>query len=138
MKTFTFEYPIRLDDLDYMGIVGNAEWITLLTRARIDLLEKIEFPFSEMMKQKVGGVVAELNIKFLKPAFFGDHLKIEITPDSPFKKGLKLKYSVANQKNETCLTGETKIIFVDASGRPTIMPEKIAQNLFGITTESVS
>src|SRR3990167_3171114 len=111
MKSFTFEYPIRLDDLDYMGIVGNAEWITLLTRARIDLLEKIEFPFSEMMKQKIGGVAADLNIKFLKPAYFGDQLKIKIVPDSPFKKGLLLKYLVENQKNEECLTGEVKIIF---------------------------
>lgn len=133
MKSFTFEYPIRLDDLDYMGIVGNAEWVTLLTRARIDLLEKIEFPFSEMLKQKIGGVVADLAIKFKRPSYFGDSLKIVITPSDPFKKGLILKYLVINQKNEECLMAEVKIVFVDGNGCPVGMPEKIAKNLFGIS-----
>ena len=137
MKSYIFNYPVRLDDLDFMGIVGNAEWITLLTRARIDLLEIIEFPFSEMMKQKVGGVVVELNVKYLKPASFGDQLKIKIIPDNPFKKGLVLKYSVENQNNNECLLADVKIMFVDFNGKPTGMPEKIAQNLFGITTESL-
>ena len=41
MKTFTFDYPVRHDDLDFMAIIGNAEWITILTRARIELLDRI-------------------------------------------------------------------------------------------------
>ena len=37
MRKFTFDYPVRHDDLDFMAIIGNAEWITILTRARIEL-----------------------------------------------------------------------------------------------------
>lgn len=54
MKTFEFTYSVRLDDLDYMGIVGNANWLTFMERARIEMLDKISFPFSEMIKQNKG------------------------------------------------------------------------------------
>ncbi|TAK71559.1 MAG: acyl-CoA thioesterase [Gammaproteobacteria bacterium] len=138
MNVYEFSYPVRLDDLDYMGIVGNSNWLTFLERSRIDLLDKVGFPFSEMMKNKIGGVVAEANVKFLKPAFFGDTLKIKVSPHSPFKKGLLLQYIVENQKNELSLTAEIKIIFVDESGRATKMPDKISENFFGTSIEPIS
>lgn len=130
MKTFIFNYPVQIDDLDFMAIIGNSEWVTLLTRARIQLLDKIEFPITEMIKQKIGGVVSNLSIKFKKPAHYSDNLKITITPDSPFKKGLILKYLVENQNNEECLSADVTIIFVNEKGRPVEMPEKIAHGLF--------
>lgn len=130
MKIFTFNYPVQIDNLDFMAIVGNSEWVTLLTRARIELLDKIEFPITEMMKQKIGGVVSNLSIKFKKPAYYGDNLKITITPDSPFKKGLTLKYLVENQNKEECLSADITIIFVDEKSKPVEMPEKIACSLF--------
>jgi len=54
MEDYNFSYKVRLDDLDYMGIVGNSHWMIFLERARIDLLEQINFSFSEMKKQKIG------------------------------------------------------------------------------------
>lgn len=132
MKNYNFTYKVRLDDLDYMGIVGNSNWMIFLERARIDLLEKAEFPFSEMMKNKIGGVVAEANIKFIKPAFFDDQLKIDITPHSPFSKGFKLKHRVLNQREVECLTAEITIIFVDEHGKSINIPENIRNKFFEI------
>jgi acyl-CoA thioester hydrolase len=130
MNTYMFNYKVRLDDIDYMGIVGNSQWLIFLERARIDLLEKIGFPFSEMMKQKIGGVVSEANLKFLRPAIFDDELKINIMPHSPFSKGLYLKYVVENQKVIECLTADIKIVFVDQHGKSTNMPEHIRIEFF--------
>ncbi len=130
MENYIFKYKVRLDDLDYMGLVGNSQWMIFLERARIDLLEKINFPFSEMKKQKIGGVVAETNIKFLKPAFFDDVLEIKIQPHSPFSKGLVLNYKIQNQNNVECLFAEIKIIFVDEYGKTIQMPESIRNNFF--------
>lgn len=138
MKSFVFNYPVRVDDLDFMAIVGNAEWVTLLTRARMELLDKIEFPITEMIKQKVGGVVANLSIKFKKPAYYGDSLKITINPDSPFKKGLVLKYLIENQKNEECLSADVTIIFIDEKSRPVEMPEEIALRLFDLDAQNLN
>lgn len=130
MQSYTFEYSIRHDDLDFMGIVGNAEWITLLTRARIDLLDRINFPLSEMIRQKIGGVVSEMSVKYLKPARFGDKIAITITPTSRFEKGLVLHYSIQNQNNNQCLSADVTMIFINHEGKPTTTPEPIAAKLF--------
>jgi len=130
MEEYCFKYKVRLDDLDYMGIVGNSQWMVFLERARIDLLESINFPFSEMKKQKIGGVVAEANIKFLKPAFVDDEIEINVQPHSPFSKGLILNYKIKNQHNSECLFAEIKIIFVDSTGKAIQMPDHIREKLF--------
>lgn len=127
-----FNYKVRLDDLDYMGLVGNSHWLTFLERARIELLETIGFPFSTMMKNKIGGVVSEAKIKFIKPAFFDDEVKISIEPHSPFNKGIILRYLVTNQRDEECLNADITIIFVDASGKSINIPDDIRIRLCGI------
>lgn len=130
MEDYFFNYKVRLDDLDYMGIVGNSQWMIFLERARIDLLEIVNFPFSEMKKQQIGGVVAEANIKFLKPAFFDDKIEINIQPHSPFSKGFILNYKIKNQHNCECLSAEIKIIFVDSNGKSIQIPENIRKKFF--------
>ncbi len=130
MQTYTFEYTVRHDDLDFMGIVGNAEWVTLLTRARIDLLDRINFPLSEMIKQKVGGVVSEMTVKYIKPAKFGTKLFIAITPTKKFDKGLVMHYSITNHDNTEYLSADVTLIFINGEGKPTSMPEPISSQLF--------
>jgi acyl-CoA thioester hydrolase len=129
MTSYTFNYHVRLDDLDYMGIVGNSQWLIFLERARIDLLEKIGFPFSEMMKQKIGGVVAEANIRFIKPAYFNDRLTINLKPQKLFSKGFVLNYIVLNQNNFECLTADITIVFVNHCGKSIKIPEEIKNKL---------
>jgi acyl-CoA thioester hydrolase len=129
VNRYNFTYQVRLDDLDYMNIVGNSQWMIFLERARIDLLEKIGFPFSEMMKMGVGGVVAEAHVKFIKPAFFNDKLTISIMPHSQFSKGFKLKYLITNQESAECLDAELTMVFVDKNGKSTLIPEPV-KNVF--------
>lgn len=137
MKSYNFNYTVRLDDLDYMGIVGNAEWITIMTRARIDLLDRIHFPITEMIKREMGGVVTELNVMYKTPSYYGDNVTVTITPYNPFKKGLYLKYHVVNQNNAECISADVKIIFVDKMGRSALIPEEISMNLFGLSSQDI-
>jgi acyl-CoA thioesterase FadM len=71
MKEYTFEYTVRLDDLDFMNVVGDNQWLVFLQRARIELMDRIGFPYTEMIRQKIGGVVAENHIRYMRPAVFG-------------------------------------------------------------------
>jgi len=79
-SSYTSNFKVRLDDLDYMGIVGNAQWLIFLERTRIELLEALGFPFADMQKKGVGGVVARAEVNYLRPARFGDVLSVQTTP----------------------------------------------------------
>ena len=125
MNSYEFTYEVRLDDLDYMNIVGNANWLIFLERTRIDLLKAIGFPFSELQKLNIGGVVAESHIKYIRPAKFEDQLTFTITPNDLFEHGFHLTYKAINQLKVVCLTANFKIVIVNQSGRPTPVPEKL-------------
>jgi len=125
MKTFEFNYSVRLDDLDYMSIVGNANWLIFMERARIELLQKIDFPFQKMLKRKIGGVVSESNVKYLRPARFGDVLKIIITPAIESDVSTILEYDIQNSSGKSFVKANLKMVFVDETGKPTFIPEEI-------------
>ena len=131
MSNYEFTYEVRLDDLDYMGIVGNSDWLVFLERARIDLIKTIGLPFSEMQKLGIGGVVAESHIKYIRPAKFEDQLTFSITPDNLFEHGFYLNYKASNQDKKLCLTADFKMVIVNQLGRPTTVPEKLSLGLFG-------
>ena len=131
MNSFEFCYPVRMDDLDSMGIVGNSNWLTILERARIDMLDKIGFSLPQMTELKIGGVVAESNVKYLRPARFGDRLTVKIIGSLPVPNGGTLNYVVTNANGKPCLSAELKIVFIDHTGRSTEIPPIIHNALYG-------
>ncbi len=133
MNKHTFQYTVRHDDLDFMGIIGNAEWVTILTRARIELLDRIEYPITKMIEHRLGAVVSEMTVKYIKTAYLDDVIQVSIEPTSLISKGLILRYSVRNQKNQICLTADVAMIFINHEVRATGLPAEIAHKLFGET-----
>ena len=128
-KVFTFEYRVRLDDLDYMGIVGNARWLTLLERARADLLTAIDYPMTRFFSEKIGAVVADLTIKYIRPARMDDTVSIEISVEELADVFGNLHYVASSKSGQPFVKAQTKMVFVDEAGRPTKVPEEIRASL---------
>lgn len=127
MKTFTHDFKIQLDDLDYMGIVGNANWQILLERARIKLLEDLGYSFLKMIENKIGGVVTEISIKYLSQGKFNNKISIEMHITEIHEKGAMINYKVYDfdNKNKLYVVAFTKILFVNELGRPIFIPDDL-------------
>lgn|GEM_PF-2143204 len=129
-KSFQFTYTVRLDDLDYMGIVGNAAWLILLERSRADLLTAIAYPMTRFFRERIGGVVAELKVAYLRPAKMDDVINITITAKDPTGSSGLLEYVATSPNGQTFIKAETRMVFVDSSGKPIQIPDQIRQALF--------
>lgn len=125
MSKYNFSYKVNLDDLDYAGHVGNADWLIFLERARIELLNEINFSILEMKKISIFGVVGESKLKYLKPSTYGDTLDILIEVKENNSKSVLLDYSVHNQGNQKCLDAQIVIVFVGKDGKVVDIPKKI-------------
>ncbi len=130
--TFELEYKVRLDDIDYMGIVGNATWLTFLERARVDIMDVIGYPMTRFFAEKIGAVVSDLNIKYKRPALFGHTVKIRTSPETFFSKGVVLRQIIENVEGQAYVEAQVTMVFVDSVGLPIPMPEEIKAKL---TTE---
>lgn len=113
-----------------MNHVGHANWLLILMRARADLLKQAGVPFESLMQNQTLIVVAEINIRYLRPAVFGDRLTIDMQPQKVFSKGFVLHYQVLNQENLECVHADIVLVFVDGAGKSIAIPEKIKALLF--------
>jgi YbgC/YbaW family acyl-CoA thioester hydrolase len=125
MTEFSIPYKVVLDDLDYLNHVGNAKWLTILERARIDMLEQINYPITRILEQKISVVVSEADIKYIRPAVYGDHLEIRITPINFTQYGVDLNYNVLNKKGKSIFKARVGLVCVDHSGIKTSLPSDL-------------
>lgn len=104
--------PIRWSDLDEMGHVNNALYLTYLEDARI-------IYFSDVLKwdwRKLGMILAHVEIDFIKPLFFGDQLEILTRCTRLGNKSFDLEYillQVKEGKEETAAKAKTVIVMFD-------------------------
>lgn len=73
-----FEHKIRVEfeDLDVNGHVYSANYVNYFERARSAALASRGLTFREFMQIGVGLVIAEINLKFRKPAFLYEDLYV--------------------------------------------------------------
>ena len=128
--THEVEYRIRLDDLDYMGIVGNASWLILLQRVRSDVLRKLGYPVEQMMADGFGAVVASARIKYLQPARYAETVIIRVTPIDPTESSITLNYEAINQNGKPLIDATLQLVFIDHAGKRMSIPQEIRARLF--------
>ena len=120
-----FKYTINLDDIDYMGVVGHANWLLILQRARVDLLEALGGSIEALTQAGIVAVVSEVAIRYLRPARHRDNVKVRVLPEELSKTSVLLDYTVTNAAEARLVTAKLRIVFVGSNGRPVSIPEHI-------------
>ena len=77
--TSTSEITVEFYDLDPMNVVWHGNYVKYLEKARCDLLEKIGYTYDDMKNDNSAYPVATMELKYIKPAQFGQELCIETT-----------------------------------------------------------
>jgi acyl-CoA thioester hydrolase len=113
---FVHRETVRFRDLDSLGHVNNAVFLTYLEEARIAYLDPLGAEASNM-------ILARVEIDFRAPLRMGDELEIGVRPARLGTKSFELEYEV--RSGET-LAAEAKTVLVSydyASGRAVELPE---------------
>ena len=86
-----YERDVFYYETDRMGIVHHSNYIKWLEEARVDYLEQIGLPFSEM--EKLGILVPVLHVEFdyRLPFRFGDRFRVELHLEK--FNGIKMNFS---------------------------------------------
>ena len=128
-----YELTVSFEDLDPMNIVWHGNYLRYLERARCDLFAKLNYTYMDMKDDGIMYPIAKIKMKYIKPAFFGDILKIEtaVTSAEPV---LEIKYKIYNQKTgEKIFEAETMQIAMDIKTRESVfnVPERFINKLKG-------
>jgi acyl-CoA thioester hydrolase len=113
---FVHRETVRFRDLDSLGHVNNAVFLTYLEEARIAYLVPLGAEASDM-------ILARVEIDFRAPLRMGDELEIGVRPARVGSKSFDLEYEV---HSGSTLAAEAKTVLVSydyATRRPVELPE---------------
>lgn len=106
MKT---RFPVKTDivvrfaDVDVMGHVNNAVYLSYFEQARVAFfkkLNKLDLRYMDA-KSAFGFIVAEIGIKFLAPTFVDQILTVAIRVAEIRNKAFRFEYEIRDKKSKT-------------------------------------
>jgi acyl-CoA thioester hydrolase len=113
---FVHRETVRFRDVDSMGHVNNAVFLTYLEEARIAYLLPLGAEVSSM-------ILARVEIDFRAPLRMGDEIEIGVRPADVGTKSFELEYELRSG-NAVAAEAKTVIVSFDyESGRSIELPE---------------
>ena len=128
MLTTESKIRVRYGETDQMGYVYYGNYPLYYEVARTDMIRKIGWTYSQMEKSGVMMPVVSLNVKYIRPAFYDNELRIKVTVKKCPTTKIEFDYEVFNEENKLINTGNTTLVFVNMkTGKPTNPPEEFME-----------
>jgi YbgC/YbaW family acyl-CoA thioester hydrolase len=122
--------PVRLDEIDYLGIVHSSNYLKYMEHARVKLLEQQGVDLLTWVKRGVRAVVANDTVNYRQPATYGDVLAITCSVGELGESAAKLRYSIVERRTgREILQATTTMVSIDPAGKPTPIPLEVRQAL---------
>lgn len=130
MKSYVSNVKVRYAETDQMGVVHHGNYPQYLEIARIEWLSELGISYASMEREGVMLPVFELNLKYHKPVYFDENLRIETRLRELPNVKIIFDYFIWNEQGEKVTSGSTVLVFMDAKTRkPIRCPEYILEKL---------
>lgn len=118
-----YTHHVSYGETDAMGVVYYAEYAHIFERSRTAFSHAMQFPYKEMEKKGIMLPVAELNVKYKKPAHYDDVLQVRVAISEWKNASLKFEYEIYDEEfNNVLTTGYTIHAITDLQGKPIRIP----------------
>src|SRR5690606_22975547 len=127
----TISIRVRYGETDQMGVVYHGNYATYCEVARVEFFRGLGLPYKELEEKGIMLPVVELNLKFVKPAYYDEILNIKISlPKIPKSARIHFDYEIYNENDELLTTGYSILAFVDMdTGRPVRCPDYMIEKM---------
>ena len=130
-----FALSVYFEDTDAAGIVYYANYLRFMERARSDMLRAVEVDqVAELRATGSAYAVAEVNIRYLKPAKLGDDLVVVSTVEAV--RGVSVLIHQRVMRGPEQLTdARVTAAFLTADGRPQRQPKEWVERFKAIAAK---
>ncbi|NAW50310.1 YbgC/FadM family acyl-CoA thioesterase [Elizabethkingia argentiflava] len=116
----THSLRVRYAETDPMKYVYYGNYATYLEVARVELLRHIGISYDEIEKRGIWLPVSEYKIKYIKPAFYDEELKIEVSIKQRPGVRIVFDYEIYNEAQEKITQASTVLFFLDSQKKKII------------------
>jgi len=130
-----FALTVYFEDTDTAGVVYYANYLKFMERARSDMLRAVGVDQREVLTSGGGAYyVAEVAIRYVRPARLGDDLLVVSTVDKVRAASVEIHQRVI-RGDELLTDARVTAAFLDANGRPQRQPKEWVELFNGITKQ---
>lgn len=121
---------VRYSETDQMGYCYYGNYAAYFEVARVEALRELGMSYKQMEEDGIAMPVLEYQIKYFKPAFYDDEIRIETIITEMPQYRIYFTYKSYNDKNELINEAKTTLVFVSkTTGKPCMAPEHFLKAL---------
>lgn len=121
------EIRVRYYETDAQGFVHHANYLVYFEQARVEQLLALGHDYAQLEKEGVLLVVNKFSCKYLRPARFGDILRLQIRTVRARGARVDHQYRVL-RGHELLAEAESTLACIDREGRVQRLPEYLLSN----------
>ncbi|TWF38867.1 acyl-CoA thioester hydrolase [Chitinophaga polysaccharea] len=122
---------VRYGETDQMGYLYYGNYGLYYEVGRAEAIRELGFTYRELEEQGVIMPVAELNVKYLRPALYDDLITVKTTlREMPKSSKIQFHSELYNERNELLNVGVTTLVFIDMKTKQKAgLPEELKKRL---------
>lgn len=121
---------VAYSDTDQMGYMHHSNYLKYYENARWNLFRSIGMPYSELEEEGVILPVVEASLKFLKPAFYDQQVRIVTTLKSLKGARISFAYKATDEAGDILNEAFITVACVrKSSGKACLPPKRIIKIL---------
>lgn len=133
---FSFYIPIkiRFSETDMFGHVNNVSAFIYFEEARIEFLKSVGLFQNEGSNDEGVPIVADLQCDYHKQIYFNEKMWLYVKVSHIGNTSLDIHYMALNDKDELCLTGRGRLVYIDPkSGKSIQLSSTMKEKLLAKT-----
>jgi len=120
-------------ETDKMGIIHHSNYIRWFEEARVDLLEKINFPYKKVTVCGIDFAVLDVFCEYKAMIHYEDTVNIYVSVPEIKEMKMAMNYKIVNEKTgEVCTLGRTGLCFYDNNRKRPVSLKKTIPELYDL------
>ncbi len=128
--SITVSLLVRLDEIDYLGIVHASNYLKYMEHARVKLIEQQGIDLLAWVKKGIRAVVVNDTVNYRHPARYGDTLDVVCRVEEIGESGTRFSYQIVEQRNgKRIVDATTTVATIGPDGKPIHIPQEVREAL---------
>ena len=120
----TVPIQVRYVECDPMKVAHHSSYLTWMELARCEMLRRDGMSYAECEAAGIFFVVARLQVRYRKPAYYDDQLDIAVICESAGKVSIEHSYRLLRDE-ELLAEATTTLVCVNGDGQPQAIPANL-------------
>ena len=125
----TIELRPRYGEVDRMGYVYHANYVSYCHQARTELLRQLGICDEKLESMSIMLPVIEMNMKYLKPAKYDEVLTVETFINNMPTTRFQFEFEIRNNCGDLLFKANSTVVFVDSKTRKPMKAPKLVTNV---------